>query len=297
MQLCLGTVQFGMDYGIRQQKKPSLQQSHEMLDYAAGHGILTIDTAYSYGEAEDVIGSWLLQHASMRSRIELISKLKPNVFDEVVPKDYYHVMKEHLQMSLERLHTDYLDGYLLHSSRYVFDDDIIDALLRLRQEGLVKRVGVSVYDPDEAKKGIERGTLDLLQLPYSIFDQRMDKADIFTLAQQAGVTLHSRSAFIQGLILMQESEVPPFLAKAKPILRRIEEICRDMGWSRVQLALCYVKEKTGISHLVFGVDSLEQLRENIRLFEQDLPSDAMNAASREFSTLEADIVMPSLWKK
>jgi len=296
-KLCLGTVQFGMDYGIKGQKQPSVERAVEMLDYATQNGIDTIDTANAYGTAEDVVGSFLQKKTVSRNKLFIISKFRPNLLDEVASCEYYRVMRANLENTLSRLHTDYLDSYLLHSARYVFDDEIIDTLNRMKQDGLVRRVGVSVYEPEEAKKCIERPTVEFMQLPYSIFDQRMEKAGVFEYATGDKIQIHSRSAFIQGLILMDEDEIPSFLNKAKPIVRKIDLLCCRHGISRISLAMNYVKQQSRISHLVFGVDNIEQLKENIQIYQEDISKDIINDIAKEFRDIEADIVMPSLWKK
>jgi len=275
MELCLGTVQFGMDYGIKGQKQPSVEQAVDMLDYATQNGINTIDT----------------------DKLFIVSKFRPNLLDDVGQDKYYEIMRNNLENTLSRLHTDYLDSYLLHSARYIFDDEIIDTLNRLKADGLAKRVGVSVYEPEEAKKCIERPNVDFMQLPYSIFDQRMEKAGVFENAKKDSIQIHSRSAFIQGLILMEEDEVPPFLAKAKPIVKKISLLCERHGLSKISLAMNYVKQQSRISHLVFGVDNLEQLKEDIEIFSEDISTDIIDDIAKEFTDIEADIVMPSLWKK
>ncbi|KHM52660.1 hypothetical protein NZ47_03410 [Anaerovibrio lipolyticus] len=295
--LCLGTVQFGMDYGIKGQKQPSVEKAVEMLDYATQNGIDTIDTANAYGTAEDVVGTFLKKKTVSRDKLFIISKFKPNLLDEVKPDEYYKIMRENLENTLSRLRTDYLDSYLLHSARYVFNDEIIDTLNRMKQDGLVRRVGVSVYEPEEAKKCIERPNVEFMQLPYSIFDQRMEKAGVFEAANDDNIQIHSRSAFIQGLILMDEDEVPTFLAKAKPIVRKIDILCQRHGISRISLAMNYVKQQSRISHLVFGVDNIEQLKENIHIYQEDISKDIIYDIAKEFRDIEADIVMPSLWKK
>lgn len=298
MELCLGTVQFGMDYGIRGKKKPPLSDALAMLDHALHNGIRTVDTANAYGEAEDVVGAYLGNNPAIRQNIRLISKFRPNLLDEVPEEQYYPVMKENLEESLRRLRTDYLDGYLLHSARYVFNDAIIDALARLKQDGYVKNIGVSVYETEEAQKGIQREDLDFLQLPYSVLDQRMLHGGIFVLAAEKQIPLHTRSAFIQGLVLMNQEDVPAFLQKrAVPLLEKIEMICREAGLTRVHLALGFVKRQTAVSRLVFGVRNMEQLQENIAAFSQELPADVAAELERQFAGVEADIVMPSLWKK
>lgn len=297
MELCLGTVQFGMDYGIRGQKQPSVQQAIEMLDYATQHGITTIDTANAYGTAEDVVGEFLKKKTIERNQLFLVSKFKPNLLDGIEVDKYYEVMKKNLENTLSRLRVDYLDGYLLHSSRYVFNDAIIETLNQLKKEGYAKKVGVSVYETEEAKECIVKPNIDFMQLPYSIFDQRMKNDGVFQLANGSNTQIHSRSAFIQGLILMNEMEVPTFLEKAKPIVRKIDTICNEIGISRIALAMNFVKQQECISHLVFGVDNIQQLQEDIELFYQELSKDVVNEISKEFINIEADIVMPSLWKK
>ena len=297
MELCLGTVQFGMDYGIKGQKQPTVDQAVAMLDYATQNGINTIDTANAYGTAEDVVGTFLSKKTVHRDSLFIISKFRPNLLDDAKPDEYYSVMRKNLDNTLSRLHTDYLDSYLLHSARYVFNDEIIDTLNRMKTDGLVKRVGVSIYEPEEAKKCIERPNVEFMQLPYSIFDQRMDKAGVFEEAKNDTIQIHSRSAFIQGLILMDEDEVPPFLAKAKPIVGKISLLCKRHGISRISLAMNYVKQQSRISHLVFGVDNLQQLKEDINIFQNNIPKDIIDDIAKEFTDIEADIVMPSLWKK
>lgn len=298
MELCLGSVQFGMDYGIRGKKRPPLSDCLEMLDYAVHNGITTIDTASAYGGAEDVIGRFFEKNPPVRRQVRLISKFRPNLLDDVPEEQYYPIMKSNLKESFQRLHTDYLDGYLLHSARYVYNDAIIGALARLKTEGYVASVGVSVYETDEAKTGIMRDNLDFLQLPYSVLDQRMRHDGVFALAEERKFPLHSRSAFIQGLVLMEPEEVPQFLReKAGPILQKISLFCKETGLTRIQLAMGFVKRQAAVSHLVFGVRSFEQLREDISVFQVELPDDVATELEVQFGNISADIVMPSLWKK
>lgn len=297
MKLCLGTVQLGMDYGIRGKKKPSLDESLKIIDFAINNGIKMIDTAHVYGKAEDVIGVYLGKNPNIRKQIQMISKCRPNLLDDIPPDQYYSVMKMNLQESLRRLCTDYLDGYLLHSASYVFNNEIIDALKRLKTEGYVRKVGVSVYEVKEAKAGIEHGDLDFLQLPYSVLDQRMLHSGVFEMANERGFALHSRSAFIQGLVLIDGPEIPEFLEKAKPLARKMHWLCKEAGLTRIQLAIGYVKRQTAISSLVFGVRNVEQLKEDIKAFSVDLPNNVVKELERQFASVDADIVVPSLWKR
>lgn len=298
MKLCLGTVQFGMNYGIRGQKQPSLENAVKMLDYATQNGIEAIDTAHSYGTAEDVVGAFLKRKTINRENLFISSKFHPNMLDDVNPNEYQTVISKNLEIQLKRLNTDYLDAYLFHSSRYAFNDAMLEAMFKVKQQGKVKHCGVSVYYPDEAKRCIESPFVDFMQLPFSIFDQRMAKDGIFDLAKKTGKPqIHSRSAFIQGLILMEVEEVPPFLEKAKPIVKKIDDLCKKYQVSRISLAINFVKQFDAVSHLVFGIDNIEQLKENINIFHNPFPKEILQDIAKEFENIETNIIMPSLWVK
>ena len=297
MWLCLGTVQFGMDYGIIGQKKPSVEDSVECLDYATQNGIGAIDTATAYGTAEEVTGIFLRKKTISRDKLFISSKMLPNVLDDYKSDQYVPKIREHLLNSLKVLGTDYLDAYMLHSARYAYRPDILEALYEVKKEGLAKKVGVSVYEPDEAKACFASPYVDFIQLPYSVFDHRMKDAGVFDPVASDGVEIHTRSAFIQGLILLDEDQVPPYLEKAKPIVTKIKKICEENGMSRVALALAYVKMENVPTHLVFGVDNLDQLKQDIELFQQEIPADLLKNMESEFAGIEAEVVMPSLWKR
>jgi len=297
MKLCLGTVQFGMDYGVCGQKQPLTQDSIAMLDYAVQNGIDTIDTANAYGQAENIVGAWLKANPPIREKINLISKFRPDLLNDVNPEKYYSIMKANLEQSLSRLHTDYLDGYLLHNAHYVFSDEIIEALTCLKKQGYIKNIGVSVYETNEAVRGIERDNLDFIQLPYSIFDRRMLHDGIFDLALEKNFVLHSRSAFVQGLILMDENDIPFYLSAAKPFVSKFSRLCEEYGISRIALALGFVKRQNAISHLVFGVDNLKQLKEYIEEFDKLADFKIIDLIAKEFTNIPDEIALPGLWKR
>ena len=297
MELCLGTVQFGLDYGIKGQKKPALSDSVKMLDYATQNGICAIDTAEAYGTAEDVVGEFLKKKTVPREQLFLSTKLLPNVLDDQNVEDYYEIIKKKLSEQLKRMNTDYVDAYILHSARYVFNEEILDALSEVLKTGMTKQVGVSVYEPEEAFACMKHPKMSFIQAPYSIFDHRMKDSGVIDRVKDSNTVLATRSAFIQGLITMDVNEVPVFLEDAKPIIEKIDKLTDETGLSRIQLAVGYVKKAQNISYLVFGVDSISQLKEDIEVFEDDLSDDLYNYIDELFRGIKAEVVMPSLWKK
>lgn len=296
MELCLGTVQLGMDYGVQQIKQPPIQQSIEILYAAVQAGIKQIDTAEAYGEAEKIVGLFLQQDTSIRSKIKLISKLRPNVLDDVNPSQYASMIRKHLEHTLCTLHTDYLDAYLLHSARYVFNDQILEALSRFKKEGLVRQVGVSVYETDEALQGISNAWVDFLQLPYSLLDQRMRDACAFEKAKKTQTTIHIRSVFLQGLLMMDTTQVPLHLSDIVPYLNQFHALCTKKQISPIMAALQFAKQQDAQA-LVFGVDTIRQLQEDIQFFDQVISDQDLQEIAAIFPVLEAKLIMPSLWSK
>lgn len=297
MELCLGTVQFGLDYGIKGLKKPAAADALRCLDYAVQNGVTALDTAAAYGTAEEVVGSFLKQKTIARDRLFISTKLLPNILDDVRQQDYRRVIRENLQKSLAVLHTDYVDAYLLHSARYAFCPQILDALADVRREGLAKTVGVSVYEPEEACACMEHENMGLIQVPYSLLDHRMKESGVFKKAGANFCRVAVRSAFLQGLVTLEKNQIPDFLKKAGPVLQKIDRISRETGKSRIELAMGYVKKEASVSYLVFGVDSAEQLAEDIGAFQEELPQELYQEIETECRGIGEDIVIPSLWKK
>jgi len=297
MELCLGTVQFGMDYGIFNQAKKEPSYCIKCLDYATQNGISAIDTAAAYGTAEEITGSFLAKKTIARDRLFISTKLLPNILDNMNSDKYKNIIMDNLKKSLETLHTDYVDAYFLHSARYSYRQDILEALASLKKEGLAKKTGVSVYEPGEAMACFKSQHVDYIQAPYSIFDHRMKENGVFDEAVRRDCKIDTRTAFIKGLIRLGVNEVPDYLSKAKPILDRLDKICQETGYTRIELALGYVKREKAISHLVFGIRNLEQLKEDINAFGTDIPEEIFLKLDKKFAGIDIDIVVPSLWKK
>lgn len=297
MKLCLGTVQFGLDYGVFNTPKQDPEYCIKCLDYATQNGIDAIDTATAYGTAEEITGEFLAKHTIPREKLYISTKHLPNILDECDPKRYVEVIRDNLKKSLMTLHTDYVDAYYFHSSRYAFKPALLEAISEMKKEGLAKMVGVSVYFPDEAFTCFESPFINCIQAPYSIFDHRMKEQDVFRKGNDTKFNIDVRTVFIKGLIRLKKDEIPEHLIKARPILEKLDKICSETGYSRIELAIGYVKREKIINHIVFGIRTLEQLKEDIAAFEKNIPNEIFNEIDKEFSGISADLVVPSLWVK
>ncbi|WP_167956006.1 aldo/keto reductase [Anaerosporobacter faecicola] len=298
VDLCLGTVQFGMKYGINNTLgQPSIENSFEMLDIAVEHNIKKIDTAFAYGTAENILGEFIKKR-QLKNKLEIISKLKPNILEENSNKKPLDIITHELEQSLSRLNIDILDGYLLHTPSYVHNDYVLEALQKSKDKGLTKNIGVSIYEIEDGFSAVDSGVVDYIQLPYSILDQRGEKTQFMQYAKNKGVTIFTRSAFLQGLITMDIEKIPDNLSSAKELINRFRGILDKYDLSVVDGALQYVQSNSNIDYLVFGVDTKEQLLQNINYFNRgSLNDEFITEISNSFNNVEKAIIFPSLWSR
>ena len=297
MRLCIGTVQFGMDYGVQGGTRPAARDAVRMLDYATQNGVDAIDTAAAYGTAEEVVGEFLAKRTVPRDRVQVISKFGTGIFDGVEAADYARALHAAAETSLERIKSDYLDAYICHVPTAAGDPAIIEAMAALKASGLARHVGFSVYDPGQARACLTADAVDFIQSPFSFLDRRMETSGTLAAAHAKGVDLHTRSAFVQGLMLMDVAKIPEHLAATRPIISDLEAACAEAGLSRRALALAFVKANPNISHLVFGVDNMAQMKEIVEDFNRDIPASAVAAIAARFASVPADIFMPNKWRK
>lgn len=294
-KLCLGTVQFGMKYGINNKiGQPSKDDTFKMLDIALKSGIKKIDTASAYGTAEELLGEYILKRKA-RNKVEIISKLKPNILDIEVGT-VQNIVKNQIKKSISTLQIDQLDGYLLHTPQYIYNEQVLDALQTCKKDGLVKNIGVSIYEIEDGFKAINTGIINYIQLPYSIFDQRGEKDGFLLEAKKENIQIYTRSTFLQGLTFMQKEEIPQSIQKAKDYLEILDNLLKKYNVNRVDGLLHFVDDNKNIDYLVFGVDNKEQLIENIKTINNcKIPKEFIEEIKENFKYIDKNIIFPSLW--
>jgi len=262
-------------------------------------GIDTFDTAYAYGTAEDVLGTWV-QSRSLTDTVHVISKMKPHILNEYPDgTKAADVVRKELEKSLARLHVTSLEGYMFHSPYYIYLQHMVEEMQKARSTGIVKNIGVSVYDEAEALQAVELG-VDYVQVPYNVFDQRLDSTDFFDTAKKNKVTVFARSPFLQGLLLMQPDRLPERLSYLRPYLEHFIEIIGRYHVSPLEASLLFVKEHCRADHIVFGVETLSQLKDDISAIENSasiLTNGLISEIENSFKNLNRGAINPSLWSK
>lgn len=256
MRLALGTAQFGMPYGINNVVgQVSEENAKSILKYAASVGITTIDTAIAYGESEKTLGNVGV------ASFNIITKI-PEIPEKTGDVECW--VKTAVSDSLARLHVDYLDGVMLHRPGQLFGiygEKIIRSLRDLKSDGIIKKIGVSVYSPDEFQSLFSLYDFDVIQCPFNLMDRRLVTSGWLEKLKTKGVEIHTRSSFLQGLLLMQREEIPGKFDAWIRLWDIWHMWLEKNNTSALAACLSYVHSYSEIAQIVIGVDSQAQLAE------------------------------------
>jgi aryl-alcohol dehydrogenase-like predicted oxidoreductase len=283
MKLALGTVQFGIDYGIANTKgQVQIEEVQSIIDYAKKKGVNMLDTASGYGDSEEVLGKAGIDNFQIITKTTSIKKGVNGVVR------IFH-------QSLKNLKQQKVYGLLIHDIDEIehkqFDALLIE-LARLKQQGLVKKIGASVYNSQQIDYILDNFPIDLIQLPINILDQRLVNDESLVKLKKYNVEIHARSVFLQGLLLMPIDTIPSWFNPIKDALKLFHEEAKKQNLTKLQFALGFVQSLTEIDKVVVGVNSLKQLYEII------------NASSVKINTAELSNISindsfflnPSNWK-
>ncbi len=292
MQLGLGSVQFGLDYGIANPAgKTAPTEVAAILALAAENGITVLDTAAAYGNSETVLGRAMPPGPNFR----IVSKTR-NFGPSAVGQDAAAALRADFNKSLERLGVERLYGLLLHHCDDLFlpgGERLLAAMVALKEGGLVEKIGVSVYQRRQIEEVMAGSPIDLLQIPVNVLDQRLTADDLLASISAAGVEIHARSAFLQGLLLMPPEKVADYFAPIRPLLHNYRTAITASGMTAVQAALAFVRRNQAVDHVLVGVTSRPELMEILTAFEGPTFADFDFSP---FAVDDARMVDPSQWQ-
>ena len=287
MNYCLGTVQFGMNYGVQNNGRPNLELVFNILDEAISNGVFCFDTAMAYGNAEQILGKYIYDRNINKDYIKIITKGKS--------QSDLQIIIDNIKNSIENMHIEKIYGFLFHDSSVVYSKDLMDSLNRIKLNGYAENIGVSIYTPEEALKALEYD-IDIIQVPYNLFDSRLDKVSFFKKAKEKSIEIYARSSLLQGLALMDCNKLPYNVLFAKDYLIKFDNLCKKYNVDRLNAAVNYVSSNDLIDYIVFGTDNLKQFKEYMIIKDKKLPIEFINEIKNCFSDVPEKLVNPVLWK-
>lgn len=285
MKLALGTAQFGMTYGIANRTgQVAMAEVKEILTLARVQGVDTLDTAIAYGQSEQVLGN--VGVGGMR----VISKL-PRLPDACI--DVRGWVERSVQSSLASLKTSSLHGLLLHRPSELLEargPQLYEGIQRLKNEGAISALGVSIYEPSELDAICRRYPVDIVQGPFNPLDRRMVKSGWLARLRDTGTEFYARSVFLQGLLLMPASERPPKFHRWDPLWRTWDSFLELNALTALEACIGFVFSYPEIAYAVVGVDSRAQLAQVIQATLKEIPS-----LPPDLDTTDMDLLNPARW--
>jgi aryl-alcohol dehydrogenase-like predicted oxidoreductase len=289
--LTLGTVQFGHPYGLRK-NGPLLttQEVQGILRQAVNAGIRHFDTAHAYGLAERRLGE---------ARALGILPADSLVLTKLPPELEASQVEASVREALANLRQERLDVLMLHRWEQRENGALWDTLRSLRDTGVIGALGASVYNPAEACAAARDPDVTHLQIPLNLLDWRWETSELPSIkAQRPDLTIYVRSIYLQGILVSPSSTWPSIPGvNAADYVAHLEALAQQVGAdSRQSLCFGYAQAQAWVDSLVIGVDTAQQLVENIRL-HRNTPLDAVRLGQvREtFPAAPEQLLNPSLW--
>ena len=283
-KLAIGTAQFGFDYGIANKNgKLSMSEIKKIKKIAISNGVKFFDTASAYESCEQRLGELGVKE------FEVISKLpmtKPN-------DNRLQWVLGSIKASLKKLRLKKLYGIHVHNTKYLLDKkgkELYESLLQAKKRGLVKKIGVSIYTIEELNRILSKYKIDLVLLPYNIFDQRPIKAKIFDKLKKLDIEVHTRSTFLQGLLMIDSKNIPKKFGKWRKIFRNWKKIVKNQKKTPLEICLKFVLSNPLIDKVVVGVDSAKQFKQII----SKTGSISLKTISLDASK-EINLINPAKW--
>ncbi len=282
-KICLGTAQYGLDYGINNQSgKPSESEVFRILDYASQQGVSNLDSAESYGSALEILGRYNHERGvKYRINSKFSSIDKP--------------LRETLELSLVKLKLNSINVFYFHDyGQFIANPEYHRQIIDLKKDGLITQIGLSIYDNSEFCDACKYDFVDIIQFPFNVMDNTFHRGDLIKFAVREGKLLHARSVYLQGLFFMASSSIPEKLLPLLPYLKQLRKIARNENISIGQMALNYVLQNEDINYVIIGVDSLDQLKQNLEYSNRSISEETIDAIDR-ICVDEVELLYPKNW--
>ena len=282
MKLVIGTVQYGMSYGINNTNGiPSDLQISEIFDLSLKNNITYLDTSVSYGNSEE--------------RISILADNKFNIITKSNNVKTSGELVTSIVSSLSSLKTESVYGFLFHNAdNLIKNHDLWNTLIRFKSEKKVKKIGYSIYSTRQLDQLLEYGFIpDIIQLPFSLLDRKFEK--YLKNLKKLGSEIHVRSVFLQGLYFLDIKNLPKKLLPLKKYLIEIDTICNEFNLSIGELALNFVNENKFIDKIIIGIDSSHQLNQNIQMIKNWKSNSQINKLINKIAVKEEHLLSPVNW--
>ena len=250
-KLGLGSGQFGLDQPNGARGRPRDAEAREILAIAARSGLKVLEVGRHPTLAETTLGQVLPQPQSFRLTVTTVRPDRGPDFAEA-----------EIRAQLSRLGVTAVDAILAPSATDLFSPQgpqLWDRLRKLKDEGLCRNIGVSVYASDDPVGLAKRFKPDLIQAPASLLDQRMLIDGTLAALAGMGIEIHLRSIFLNGLLFLPPDRAPSHLTAAAGRISRARRLIAEGRSDPLQAALGFALSRPEASTVLVGVASAAEM--------------------------------------
>ncbi len=261
--MVLGTAQLGLPYGISNTTgKIKFSAAEALIKCARESKIGTLDTAQAYGDSETVLGEIGVED------FDVVTKISA---PPAGAKDLTGWLEKQLERSLVALKRDHVSGVLIHDPwniEYAQKSQLCRDIERLKESGVVRKVGVSIYDPESVPHIFDFFIPDIIQAPFNLVDRRMLCTGALEFLWNSGVEIQARSVFLQGLLLLSREEIPEKFERWAHLWDRWHRYLDEHEADPITLCLSLYRDYKEVAGILVGVQSAEQLRQILNKLEE-----------------------------
>ncbi|MBL6932631.1 MAG: aldo/keto reductase [Rhodospirillales bacterium] len=291
-RLGLGTVQFGVDYGVGNRHALVAEATAaDIITSAAEQAIGVLDTAAFYGNSEQVLGRIVKNSDPFR----IVTKTAVVKGDEIDDGDLENFQQTFFR-SLDTLKREQVYGLLVHHAADILKpggDRLVKFLESQKYEGKTLKAGISVYTGLEIDAVLEKFTPDIVQLPINLLDQRLIESDHLKKLKDRGVEIHARSIFLQGVLLQEPTTLPDYFTPMRTDLENIRTAVIGQKFTPLEACLAFAMQCAELDTILVGVMSVEDLQEIIQATEGII---GRHFEADGLASNNAALVDPSHWR-
>ncbi len=288
-KIILGTVQFGLNYGINNNVgRTSFENVLKILNFSYDNGIRYLDTAEAYGDSHERIGKFHSLHK--KKTFKIITKFclnrddLPNNFIKRVNQNIETLKVKNIYCYMFHNFSDFKSHYILNKSKLHY----------LKSEKIIEKIGVSVHSNLEVKEVLKNNEIDLIQVPYNLLDNFNKRNEIFLKAKNKNVEIHTRSVFLQGLFFKKTNTLNGRMLVFKEYLDRINNLFNKYKIN--DIALNYAFSNSSVDGVLFGVDNVDQLKKNLLSIKKN-NFDEINSSIDKINFDDEYMLNPANWKE
>jgi aryl-alcohol dehydrogenase-like predicted oxidoreductase len=283
-KLILGTVQFGLDYGITNKNgKLTEYEIEKIFNFCNTNNIFYFDTAQDYGISENILS----KYSKLYSKFNIFTKSK------FKNKNINNTIK----ISLNKF--DKIECYLLHSIDDYKNKDLLNKLISYKNKNKINKIGISIYNLDEGIKILNDNIVDIIQLPFNYFENQWFNQDFQNLIKKTNIEIHVRSIFLQGILLNKPIKYPNNIQKNEfdKLENTILTISKKLQLTKLELCFAYINSFEWINKFLIGIDNLEHLEINFNIINKNLKLKKEDILFIQNITqnINQDIINPSKW--